>query len=299
MDLANCKQPAFNTSMMGVVKCVLDYYGLPRTDAEVYGLSGHAFLINLHPTLCPSGPYCWNRARVFELIENLGVRMIPLGFFHAGSSPEDRAAVERQVIDALDRGEPASLLNLENQLITGYDETGLKTSQPWEYADFPPKHLTFGTWSEFGAEIRVDFYRFQEGPTASAAHAFDAALRYAVDVYHHGEQHAAAGYLAGAGVYDAWARAVEAGHGSSHGHWWNATVWAECRLRAAEFFRDLSADLAPADLAGLISADYAAVSKLLGAASDKEMLVAEKVSLLRQASVHEANAIRGIESLLG
>jgi len=298
MDLANLHQPPFNTTMMGVLKGVLNYYGLPRTDAEVYGLSGHAFLLNIHPTLCPSGPYCWNRAPIFKLIENLGVRMVPLGFFHAGSSPEERAAIERQVIDALDRGEAASLLNMEHQLITGYDETGLMTSQPWECADFPPKHLTFGTWSEFGAEIHVDFYRFEKGTPARAEDAFEAALRYAVDVYHHGEQHAAAGYLAGAAIYDAWVHAVEAGHGSSHGHWWNATVWAECRLRAAEFFRDLSEDLAPADLAGPISEDYMAMSKLLSAASDKELPVAEKVALLRQASVHEANAIRGIESLL-
>jgi hypothetical protein len=294
MDLANLHQPPFNTTMMGGLKGVLDYYGLRRTDAEVYGLSGHAFLINIHPTLCPSGPYCWKRARVLELIENLGVRIVPLGFFHAGSSPEERAVVERQVIDALDRGEPASLLNMENQLITGYDETGLKTSQPWEFADFPPKHLTFGTWSELGAEIHVDFYRLEQMAPASAEHALNAALRYAVDVYHHGEQHAEAGYLAGSGVFDAWVEAVEAGHGSSHGHWWNATVWAECRRQAAEFFRQLPTK----DQTGKLSEDYAAVASALSRASDKEMPVSEKVALLRQASVHEANAIRGIESLL-
>ena len=57
--LMNLKQPPLNTTMTGVLKGVSDYHGLNLSEPMIYGLSGHAFLINIHVQLCPSGPYCW------------------------------------------------------------------------------------------------------------------------------------------------------------------------------------------------------------------------------------------------
>jgi hypothetical protein len=72
-------------------------------------------------------------------IGNLGLEMTDLGFFAPQSTPQDRAAVEQRVREALDAGIPCSLINLENQLITGYDHTGFFTAQPWApKVDFPP-----------------------------------------------------------------------------------------------------------------------------------------------------------------
>ena len=57
MRLHGLKQPPYNTTMMGVVKGALDYYGISRTPGEAFVLSGHAFVMNVHEELCPSGPY--------------------------------------------------------------------------------------------------------------------------------------------------------------------------------------------------------------------------------------------------
>ena len=46
--LANLKQPPLNTTMMGVLKSAADYHGLGLSEPMVFGLSGHAFLINIH-----------------------------------------------------------------------------------------------------------------------------------------------------------------------------------------------------------------------------------------------------------
>jgi hypothetical protein len=35
--------------------------------------------------------------------------------------------------------------------------------------------------------------------------------------------------------------ALRAGHGAGHGAWLNATVWSECRARAADFFEEIAA----------------------------------------------------------
>ena len=123
--------PGFNTTLMGVVRGVASYYGLRASDAVLYGGSGHAFVINIHKELCPSGPYCWDPARFVGLLRNLGLERTDHGFFGAGSSPSARAAVEEVLRGELDRGMPCALLNMEDQLITGYDDTGFLTTQPW------------------------------------------------------------------------------------------------------------------------------------------------------------------------
>ena len=51
MHLANLGIPPFNTTLMGVVKGTLDHYGLQVSDAMAFGLSGHAFIVNIHKEL--------------------------------------------------------------------------------------------------------------------------------------------------------------------------------------------------------------------------------------------------------
>ena len=83
--LKNLVQPPLNTTMMGVLKGVSDYHGLNLSEPMIYGLSGHAFLINIHVELCPSGPYCWKWENAKTLIQNMGMRMTDLGFFGTGA----------------------------------------------------------------------------------------------------------------------------------------------------------------------------------------------------------------------
>ena len=63
------KQPALNTTLMGVLEGALDYHKIETTTPMTFGLSGHAFLINIHTELCPSGPYVWNREKMNPLIK--------------------------------------------------------------------------------------------------------------------------------------------------------------------------------------------------------------------------------------
>ncbi|MHB1455570.1 MAG: hypothetical protein ACYC0V_01510, partial [Armatimonadota bacterium] len=94
MMIENLKQPPFNTTMMGVIHGVADYYGIKTCDPVLFAGSGHAFLMNIHKELCPSGPYCWDRTEFHKLVRNLGIEMVDQGFFHAGSSDSERAAIE-------------------------------------------------------------------------------------------------------------------------------------------------------------------------------------------------------------
>jgi hypothetical protein len=190
-------------------------------------------------------------------------------------------------------------MNMENQLINGYDDTGFLTSQPWPGMDFPPKHLEFGTWCELGEEIHLTFYTFNKIEPADMGKMGIDCMKYAVDLYRNPENHTSADYGVGPKAYSNWITAVKNGHGSSHGNWWNAMVWAECRGMASQYF-DGFADGVPqlASCANNLSADYKFIAESLSKASDKELDDDQKISILEQSASREAECILKIEELL-
>jgi len=296
--LSNLTQPPLNTTLMGVLKGADDYHGLNLSEATVYGLSGHAFLINIHVQLCPSGPYCWKRENAKPLIENMGMRMTDLGFFGTGAEEEAREKVESQLRDALDKGIPCSLINLENQLITGYDSTGFFTAQPWgPKKKFPPSRLSFRTWKELGKKFHVNFYTIEKVEPSGRHSAILASLDYAVDMHKNPAEHSSDAYGVGPRAYDNWIKAVPES-GSGHGNWWNATVWSECRRMAAAYFSEIGEENHEvADLCSQLNREYRKIAENLQRVSNKKMDPEEKIALLKETKRLEATAIVGVEKL--
>lgn len=300
MKLENLSQDRLNTTLMGVVKAVLGFYHIDSSEAWDFGGSGHAFLINIHEQICPSGPYCWKYEGFQKLLRNLGLDMTDLGFFHGRSAPEERAAVERKLKQSLDAGIPCSLVNMEHQVISGYDDKAFFTAQPWGdcCGGFPPATLTFGTWPEFKDETHVNFFTFRKLARADDRTIVRDSLRYALDLFRHPEKHSFEHYGIGPNAYDNWVRAVVE-HGSSHGNWWNGTVWSECRAMASGYFSETGQKLAPvAAQARELSSAYQVIADLLSKVADKELEPAGKSALLSQAKDNETRAIKQVEALL-
>ena len=314
MKIERLAMPPFNTTLMGVVKGALDYHNadhnighdVEMSAAFVFGASGHAFLINIHKELCPSGPYCWNRDAASPLIRNLGLEMSDLGFYCLESSRQDRASVEAKLRAALDEGIPCSLLNMENQLIAGYDDEGFFVVQPWPGMcpeNVTPARLTFGSWKEFGEECHVNFYILRRvtpldrrSPINHRKAVLDS-LDYAVDLHANPAKHTSKDYGVGPHAYTNWIAAA-AEYGASHGNWWNGTVWSECRQMASRYFAEIQQtyeDAAPA--ASELTRAYADIAGALGRLSDKAMPAVEKVKLLGETQRKEAEAIRKVAAV--
>lgn len=301
MKLDNLSQGRLNTTLMGVVKAVLDYYHLDASEAWAFGGSGHAFLINIHDQLCPSGPYCWKYDGFRNLLRNLGLELTDLGFFTHNSSLEERAAVEQKLKQSLDSGIPCSLANMENQVISGYDDKAFFTAQPWgdSCGGFPPATLTFGTWPEFKDETHVNFFTFEKLAPADDTTVVQDSLGYALDLFRHPEKYNFERYGIGLKAYDNWTGAVATGHGSSHGNWWNGTVWSECRAMASVYFAEVAKRLDKlAGPAEELSSSYRQIADLLSKAADKEMKPADKTAVLAELKEKEAAAITQVGSLL-
>ncbi|MBM3492802.1 MAG: hypothetical protein FJX72_00555 [Armatimonadetes bacterium] len=295
MVIEGLTQAPFNSTLMGAMRGAANHFGLGVSDAYLYGASGHAFIMNIHRVLCPSGPYCWDRGPFYDLLRNVGIATTPLGFHHAGTSVADRAASEARLRDALDRGSPCYLVNMEFQLITGYDETGFFTAQPWPGHDFPQAHLTFGTWAELGDEIHMDFDILDRCEPVERRVAVKAALEFAVDLWRRPKEYTSEGYGVGPEAYANWIGAVEAGHGPSHGNWWNGVVWAECRRQASDFLKEVAPLMPSSDDATALACEYSVIAELVERCSAKEMDQAEKLAQLAQARDLERAAISRVE----
>ena len=88
MTAAPLTQPSHNTTLMGVIHAVARHLDLKVSDPWLYGVSGHAFVINIHEAICPSGPYCWHLDPFVEMLRNAGIEQVGHGYFGEQSTPE-------------------------------------------------------------------------------------------------------------------------------------------------------------------------------------------------------------------
>ncbi|MFB0502913.1 MAG: hypothetical protein ACETWE_03690 [Candidatus Bathyarchaeia archaeon] len=298
--MPNLKMYPFNTTLMGVLKGVFDYFRIPVSDPWLFGGSGHAFLINVHEELCPSGPYVWNYKTFFELTRKLGVEMKDLGFFHPKSAPDEIREIEEVLRRNIDEDVPCSLLNLENQLISGYNDKQFIVQQPWAKVDFPPKTLTFETWEELGKEFHISFFSFAQTEATDERTIIRDSLSYAVDLARNPARYRSEHYYIGLEAYDTWIKAVEAGHGPSHGNWWNGTVWWECREMASKYFSEIASKLQGeiSERAMDLSKQYGNVTAFLDKARNKELADEKKIKVILEAKKAEEACINEIEGFL-
>ena len=290
-------QPPLNTTMMGVIRGVADYFDLGLDTPAIYGMSGHAFLMNIHQAICPSGPYCWKYQPFMVLLENMGIEMTDLGFFSAESTPEERNDLERTIRYELEIGNPCSVLNLDNQLISGFDDSGFHCVQPWD-CDFPPARLSFGSWKEMGKEIHACFFSFHKTGVLETSYAIQRSLLYAIDLSENPANHTTAPYFCGLEAYDTWISAVKNGYGKEHGNWWNGTVWGECRKMGALYFREIAEGYPACSLVSTGLGDFfSETAELLLKISDRQLDDSSKISFLKEARAIEEKTLPLLQEL--
>jgi hypothetical protein len=264
--LDNCRWAPRWVSHLGCIKGCLDYLGIDVSDAWLFGGTGHAFVLNLHEGVCPSGPTAWHTMRLFELGRNLGYHVD--GVFGSKQNLGFRE-LQQQAWDharrAIDRGLPCYGWELEIPefyVVYGYDDVGYHFSGPGCDEGKGPK-----PWQELGdTGIGVlELYSVAPGQTADDATTVKEALSFALAHAANAKEWVFEHYRAGLDGYDNWIRALQEGKASDMGMRYNAGVWLECRKYAAGFLQEAKSRLA--DRAGAefddAQAHYAAVSEAL------------------------------------
>lgn len=95
-------------SYLGCPGGCVKYFGRELPRSTLYGLSGHAFGINIHKELCPSGPHVWEQWGLLRGQERaLGLNIERLGPWYKGYDvkyEEHRREIWDRVKAALDAG---------------------------------------------------------------------------------------------------------------------------------------------------------------------------------------------------
>ena len=293
----NIAQAPFNTSLMGVIRGVADFLEIDLSTPSLYGRSGHAFMINIHEAICPSGPYCWNIDSFIKLLGNCGIKMKMHGFYSTDSTDAERESLERVIKQELESGNPCCVVNLDYQLITGFDDTGFVCTQPWKM-DFPPSHLSFGSWEEWKDEIHACFFSFEKIEIPKSADSILQSLKFALDLGENPSTHTMSPYACGVIAYDLWIDGVKNGYGAEHGNWWNGTVWSECRKEGALFFGEIAREFPSfSETALKLKELYNLTGDLLSEISDKELADSSKIEKLLEAKKYEEEALTLINEL--
>lgn len=229
---------------MGCLKGCLNYLGLPISTAWLYGGTGHAFIINMDPTGCPSGPTAWRTEMLYNLGHNLGYTIDGIAATKAQSEFADKQRAAWELAkSAIDRGLPCYGWELEIPefyVITGYEEQGYLFSGPNTNGVKGPK-----PWTELGqTEIGcLELYAVGRGHTADDPTVVKEALEFALEHATSPAKWIYPGYQAGLGGYDNWIQAVRSPQADTMGLGYNAAVWSECRDQAVAFLDEAATRL--------------------------------------------------------
>lgn len=232
------KQAPFASTLMSSIKAAKEYYhNDSMSDAMFFGLSGHAFVVNITKGLGPCAPYNFDMSTLDTLVqENIGLNVFESpSVLTEETQKEVKLNAANKIKKYLDENHLVLLSSYEFQLITDYDETTFYTSKPWENTPSVTNDLDIHTFSGM-----LDFFTFTKISKTESKNRKEGiikSLQYAVDVYENAQStpDSASGHKA----YDFWLESITDENAIGHGNWWTSHVWAESRQMAGEYMLEI------------------------------------------------------------
>lgn len=246
VEIKNLYQQPLCTTLMSCAKGACDHFDIDWSVPKLFGYGSMGFLVNIHQDLCPSGPYVWNKNSFWLQLRNMGLRYVETLNLVKDTPQAERDRVGQRLKSWLDAGKLVMLEFLENQLVSGYDDQGLIFLRSWgPQSPTEISKLSFGSWAEcLDREGWVYFTLLEpESQRADEATLLQGALATALRLRSDPASFACPGYQVGDAAWGQWLDCLERGLGTSHGHWWNAMVWTECRRMTAGFFGEIAPTL--------------------------------------------------------
>ncbi len=301
--LSPVQVPTLATSMMASLYGAARTWDDPITLTDLYGCSGHAFILNIERTLCPSGPTAWDWGAIFFPLRQLFSLRRVCARCDMRDIAEARELIWQRTVESIDAGRPAILWDAllpEFYLVYGYD------AERGEYLLDGPQaqqaeHRV--SWSSVGGhtgQVWALFPSPHESPGLAGAR--DLALRGAVN-WHRWTNERDAQWVFGGDAWNVWIAAitdediVHASHAVSYNHF----VYAECRRYAADFLAAQGAEYAEAAQAfATVAAELALLCEAWpsNAPTPPASTRLELANHLAQARDAEHTGIRALEAVL-
>lgn len=237
--IENLKWKPMWVSHLGCIKGCLDYLGVEVSDGWLYGATGHAFIINMHDVVCPSGPTAWNTEMIFKLSKNIGYEIDGVSALKTRDDFADKQKQAWQHIKkSIDDGLPCYGWELEVPefyVVYGYDDKGYYFSGPKCDSGKGPK-----PWQEVGdTQIGcLEMYSVSQIDGVDDVKVIKDAFEHVLEHSKSPEKWIFPKYKAGVAGFDNWIAALETNMADGLGMAYNAEVWNECRRFAVQFLRE-------------------------------------------------------------
>jgi hypothetical protein len=240
------------TSYIQCLKAVSDYLELGHSTAWIFGASGHGFIMNLHPELCPSGPTAFSHLPLETLARNLGFTLYGMDFAKTDQDFKDKQLQAFLMVKmALDNEMPTfgwELMQPEYYYIYEIDKDnylfyGLNGREQ------KLKHDLLGTGDIGMVSIRS---ANPEGKKADIIKTLKDSFAFALEFSKGNKDWVFPGYHSGLKAYTVWIDALQEGKANHFGLGYNSQVWAEGKAHACEFLREAKAGLKTKVLDNLI-----------------------------------------------
>jgi hypothetical protein len=226
-------------SHVGCIQGCLRYLGVEVSNAWLFGATGHAFVLNIAPGLCPSAPTDWDTSTFLKLGRNIGYLVETVDNYCPDKNNDLLIAQQRAwdfVRNALDEAHPCYGWELhipEYAVIYGYDQTGYYISGPGcDQGRGPIDWQNLGT-SEIGVVLVLSV---KATALADDHRTVRDALRYALDLGHNRRRWT--NHAGGLKAYDAWINTLKKGAAGRFGLGYNAAVWADSRKYVPAFLQE-------------------------------------------------------------
>lgn len=264
-------KPRWTTQMWALISCARSL-GIDESPAWIYGGTGHAFALNVHKTLCPSGPTAWQTHRLMgRPAAHLGLHVQP----HAvpktdPSAPKRRRDIFQTFRKAIDAGNPAMGWEMdvpEWYPLVGYD------GEHYVFRNFDGQHRQLHHAKLGDTEIGIAcVMTVARCAAADERVLLREAVRIALDNAAGKHLSNLDNYTAGLDAYDTWIDALaledplQADKMIGFGCAYNAAVWADCRRQVPVFLGEMSERLDVEELQPLLDKAtdaYAAVASAM------------------------------------
>lgn len=229
---------------LGCIKGCLDYLKIDVSDAWLFGATGHAFIINIHEIVCPSGPTAWNTEMLFKLGNNIGYNINGVcGFKSENDFTEKQKLTWENTKKSIDNGIPCYGWELdipEYYVVYGYNDVGYYFSGP--QCDSGKGHKP---WNELGkSEIGVlEMHSVRPSKPADDIKTIKDAFEFVLEHSKSPSKWIFPKYKSGLAGYDSWIKALETDSAHNFGMAYNSAVWSECRQFAVKFLQEAKSRL--------------------------------------------------------
>jgi hypothetical protein len=213
---------------------------------DVSGLSGYAFVMNMHPQVQPSGPTAFRRSILTDALPFLGrsLRVFEGGLGHTSDAADGQT--RQHCRDAFDMaaaevaaGRPCVLWGAyspEYAIVYGVEEERYLVRSSRRYTNQPEPPVPF---EAIDAPASVYLLTFPSPVTRSQADADRFAIGNAAWIL--SQPSFNGDHILGIEGYDAWAEAVERGTADPLGNAYCAGCYADLRSHAAQFLARVAA----------------------------------------------------------